>query len=455
MASEKTPLAGSEHRPSPATTSAPGKFWPEGWWRLMDRRVGIVPVPVFFLLVLVLGAFMARGKMSPEICVAMGVLAVGGCLFGEMGKRVPIVRHLGGAIIFTTFVPACLAHYGLLPAQLGPYVANFANSTKVLYLFIALITVGSIMSMDRTVLMRGFLKISVPLAAGSVVAAIVGTSVGAALGLGARDTFFYIVVPIMAGGVGEGAIPLSIGYSEILHTQQGAEFARVLPAVMFGSLTAVALAGLLNTLGKKYPHLTGEGRLQPGVDGDLPRQAEEAPPVVDINQVAAAGISIISLYLLGLLCHDLIGLPAPVAMLFIAVAVKVAQAASPDLQQGAKFVYKFTNTAFTFPMLFAVGLTFMPWDTLVAALAWRNLVTIACTVAALMATGFFVGRRVNIYPIEAAIVNACHSGQGSSGDVAILTAANRLQMMPFAQIATRIGGALTVTLALIALAHGW
>jgi len=47
--------------------------------------------------------------------------------------------------------------------------------------------------------------------------------------------------------------------------------------------------------------------------------------------VAAAGISVISLYLLGLLCHDLVGLPAPVAMLFIAVAIKVAQAVSPDL----------------------------------------------------------------------------------------------------------------------------
>ena len=53
--------------------------------------------------------------------------------------------------------------------------------------------------------------------------------------------------------------------------------------------------------------------------------------------------------------------------------------------------------------------------------------------------------------VDTAIVNACHSGQGGTGDVAILTAANRMQLMPFAQIATRIGGAITVTLALIAL----
>ena len=82
-----------------------------------------------------------------------------------------------------------------------------------------------------------------------------------------------------------------------------------------------------------------------------------------------------------------------------------------------------------------------------------NLITIVSTVVTLMATGFFVGRKLNMYPIETAIVNACHSGQGGTGDVAILTAADRMQLMPFAQIATRIGGAITVTLVLIVLSR--
>jgi malate:Na+ symporter len=81
------------------------------------------------------------------------------------------------------------------------------------------------------------------------------------------------------------------------------------------------------------------------------------------------------------------------------------------------------------------------------------ILTIVSTVVTIIATGFFVGGWMKMYPIDTAIVTACHSGQGGTGDVAILTAGNRMQLMPFAQIATRIGGAITVTAVLIALSQ--
>jgi malate:Na+ symporter len=428
-------------------------FWPHGWWKLMETRIGIVPLPVYLLLLALIAGFVVTGKVPTDISVSIAILAVGGFSCAELGKRLPVFRKIGAAAIFATFIPSYLAFHHVLPPIVLKNVVDFTKSTNFLYLFIASIIVGSILSMDRTVLVKGFIKIFVPLAIGSVVASIVGTLVGTMLGLGAFHTFFYIVAPIMAGGVGEGAIPLSIGYSGILHQEQGGIFAQVLPSVMLGSLTAILLAGMLNSVGKKYPHLTGEGRLQQGEHNDMQAKEELIPEHVDIGHIAAAGITAISLYMVGLMCYRLFDIPAPVAMLFVAVLFKLSRAVSPQLQQGSFVVYKFFSTAVTYPLLFAIGASMTPWNKLVAAFNVPNLITIISTVASLMACGYVVGRRMNMYPIESAIINACHSGQGGTGDVAILTASNRMVLMPFAQIATRIGGAIMVTLTLLAMSQ--
>ena len=417
----------------------------------MEFRIGVLPLPVFAVLTGIIVYFAVAGKFPTEICMMMAVLAVGGFACGEIGKRLPVLHHLGAAAIFATFIPSALAFYKIMPAQLVTAVTDFTKGTNFLYLFIAAVIVGSILGMDRTVLVKGFLKIFIPMAAGSVLAAAVGTAVGAALGLGARHTFFYIVVPAMAGGVGEGAIPLSTGYADILHLKQGDEFALVLPPVMFASLTAIVLAGVLNFIGRKAPRLTGEGQLQPGEHDDMNPQQEVIGGHMDITHVAAAGSLAITLYLVGLMAARLWGWPAPVVMLVLAVVVKLTRAVSPQLQQGSYVVYRFFATAVTYPLLFAIGVAMTPWDKLIAAFALPNLITIVVTVATMTATGFTVARLINMYPIDLAIINACRCGQGGTGDVAILTASNRMQLMPFAQIATRIGGAATVITALAAL----
>jgi len=437
----------------PIDTRPKAAFWPQGWWKVMEFRIGIIPLPVYVVSGALIAGLVATGKLPNEISVAIVMFAFFGFTLAEIGKRLPILRNIGGAAICATFIPSALVFYKILPEPIVKVTTDFTKVSNFLYLFIASIIVGSILSMDRKVLIKGFLKIFVPLAAGTIVAGCVGTAIGTLLGLGAYHTFFFIVVPIMAGGVGEGAIPLSIGYAEILHQEQGALFATVLPPVMLGSLTAIVFSGMLNYVGKRYPHLTGEGRLQPGEHDDMDPSREEITGHMDVSHIAAAGITALTLYLLGILCQRMFGLPAPVAMLFLAVLVKLTQAVSPQLQEGAFVVYKFFSTAVTYPLLFAIGVSLTPWDKLVAAFNLPTIITIVSTVATLMGTGALVGRWLKMYPIEAAIVNACHSGQGGTGDVAILTAANRMTLMPFAQIATRIGGAITVTLVLITLSR--
>jgi malate:Na+ symporter len=430
---------------------AAGGFWPKGWWSIVDYKIGIVPLPIFFILIAVIAGFAATGTVPSDILMAIVLLSMGGFTCAELGKRIPIIRNIGAAAIFATFIPSYLAFHHLLPASILNSVTQFTKDSNFLYLFISCIIVGSILGMDRGVLIKGFLKIFVPLVTGSAVGCIVGTLVGTVLGIGAYHTFFFVVVPIMAGGVGEGAIPLSIGYSQILHQPQGDLFAEVLPPVMLGSLTAIILAGTLNYVGKRYPNLTGEGRLQPGEHDELELEEEDDDAHVDVTTIAAAVVTAVTLYLIGALTQRMFGFPAPVAMLIIAVMLKLARAVSPSLQLGSFHVYKFFSTAVTYPLLFAIGVSLTPWDKLVAAFTVPYLITIVSTVVAIIATGFFVGGWMKMYPIDTAIVTACHSGQGGTGDVAILTAGNRMQLMPFAQIATRIGGAATVTLVLIIL----
>lgn len=418
------------------------------WWRIMDSRIGIVPLPIFVAIVLLLGVYVRLGKVPADLTTNILTLALGGFACAEIGKRLPGLRRVGAAAILATFVPSYLVYAGIIPAPLKDSISTFTDQSNFLYLFIGSIIVGSILGMDRRMLVGGFLKIFAPIVAGSVAAAAVGLGLGMAFGLGFKHTAFMIVVPVMAGGVGEGAIPLSIGYSALGGGAQGDLLAEILPAVMFGSLAAILLAGGLNLLGRRRPDLTGDGQLQIG-EHDVHLTGPDAPRFTpDLQTVGAALIFAMTLYLAGALVQKLTDFPGPVTMLFLAVAIKLGRFASPQLEQGAFRNYQFFATLVTYPLLFAIGVSKTPWDKLMSAFNAAEIITIAGTVLTLVTTGFFVGRMVNLHPIESGIVTACRASQGGTGDVAILSASDRMNMMPFAQVATRIGGAITVTLAL-------
>jgi malate:Na+ symporter len=457
LASHAKPAEGSVHATGGEGADRPGgpplPAWARGWQRLMDWRIGVVPAPVAVVLAGVLWYFVSRGKVATDLPMMIGLTVLLSFVCAEIGHRIPGLRVVGGAVIVATFLPSALVYYQVLPHDLVDAVTRFTKESNYLFLYIAAIIVGSVFGMDRTVLIRGFVKIFAPLAAGTVAAVIVGGAVGVALGLGVKHALYYVVLPVMAGGVGDGAVPLSLGYAGVLHQGFGGQFAQVLPPVMIGSLFAVLIAGALNRLGKRKPQWTGEGRLQPGGQMDEFLKREEPTPHADVMSIAAGMVTAVTLYLIGELTFVEWKWPAPVVMLAAAVAMKLGWSVTRRLELGADAVFQLFAKVGTYPLLFMVGVAMTPWNKLIAALAPADLITIAATVVTLIGVGFWVGQKVNLYPIEAALVNATHAGQGGTGGVAILTAAERMQLMPFAQIAIRIGGAIVVTLTLLAFAR--
>jgi malate:Na+ symporter len=422
--------------------------------KFLSFKIGIIPLGVYLFLFAVIIALLNRQLMPKDIIGGLSLMALYGFTCSEIGKRLPIVKYIGGTVIMATFLPSYLVYAKLIPTQAIATITTFMKQSNFLYVFIAFIVVGSICSMNRQVLIKAFLKMFVPLVVGTIVAMAVGVGVGVLLGIDAYTTFFFIVIPILAGGVGEGALPLAMGYSAILGQEQDAIFATVLPCVMLGSLTAIVLSGLLNMIGKKYPQYSGNGSLLTAGDDEILNLAKEGNIAkkdikIDLEKMIVTAILAFALYLGGIWVNSVIGLPAPIVMLVAAVIAKAMGIIPDSIEQGAHALFKFTVTGLTIPLLLGVGVAMTPWENILGVLTDpRYLIVIFCTVITIVVVGWFVGKAMQMNPVEAAMVVACHSGQGGTGDVAILTAGNRLELMPFAQVSTRLGGVANVTLAI-------
>ena len=76
------------------------------------------------------------------------------------------------------------------------------------------------------------------------------------------------------------------------------------------------------------------------------------------------------------------------------------------------------------------------------------LVIILATIIGAIAGTWLLAKVVKFKPIECSITaGLCMANMGGSGDLAVLGAANRMELMPFAQISSRLGGALVIIIA--------
>jgi malate:Na+ symporter len=429
--------------------TAPAALPDTAWRKLMDYKIGPLPLPVYSVVALVTVLAALAKRLPNDMIGGFAVMMLAGFLLAEIGNRIPVFKSIGGAAILCLFVPSAMVGLKVMNPEVLKAVTTTMKTANLQYLYIACLVAGSILGMNHKILVQGFMRMFIPLLVGTAAAIGAGVSVGMLFGYDPMNTFFYIVMPILGGGIGEGILPLSIAYSEILGKPQAELIAMLVPAALLGNVVAILASGILKRIGETHPQYNGNGMLiKSGEDRELLKeQGADAP--LDLQLMGAGLLLGCAFFIMGNLLSPYVGIPGPILMIVGAALLKVAKLIPARMELGAYQMYKFMSANLTFAILIGLGTLFVSWNDLVKAMTFGYLAVCIATVSAMVAAGFFIGPWLKMYPVESGIVTACHSGLGGTGDVAILSASNRMGLMPFAQISTRIGGAAMIVVATI------
>lgn len=406
-----------------------------------------IPLPIYLLITALVFVTMMCGWLPKGMIGAFAIMMVFGGLFNAIGNNLPIVRtYLGGGAIVCIFASAALVTFGVVPQAVVENVDNFMNTTGFLNFYIAALITGSILGMNRTLLLRAAVRfLPVALCAMTFAILLVGVA-GMVMGYGFSEAVMYVAIPMMGGGMGAGVVPLSGMYAEALNQDSAVIISRMIPASTLGNVTAIVGAGLLAKLGEVKPDLSGNGRLMRKETEDM-KDSEQLP--LSVQMMGIGMILALCFYLVGTIVGKFIPAIHAYAWMIIAVALSKAAGIIPGkFEQAAKQWSSFVMGNWTQALLVGIGISMIDLNAVASAFSVTYLILVLVVVGGVALGAGVGGQLVGFYPIESSITaGLCTTNMGGTGDIAVLSAAKRMELLPFAQIATRICGALILIVA--------
>lgn len=404
-----------------------------------------IPLPLFAIATLVLIISMATDTIPTGMIGALLVMMILGELMGFIGDRLPIVKsYLGGGAILAIFGAAALVYVQWLPTSVVDNVTQFMKGGGFLNFYIAALITGSILGMDSRVLVKVGSRYALPLICAVLFAALFAIAVGWMMGFSPQDAVVVIALPIMGGGMGAGAVPMSQIYEQLLGQPASYYISILVPALALGNVFAIIIAGLLNGLANRMPSLTGNGQMMPGVE------IEERESKLELSKLGIGVVAALTFFVGGEILGGFIPLHPYALMIILVAALKIANVVPESINDAAAQWFQFVAKNWTFALLFGIGIAYTDLAQVIDAISITYVLIVFAVVAGAAFGAGLVGKLVGFYPIESAITaGLCMANMGGTGDVAVLSAAKRMQLMPFAQISSRLGGALILLISSI------
>ena len=397
--------------------------------------------------------------LRPNFLIMFSTLAVFGLLFGEIGDRIPFWNDfIGGGTILVFFMAAVFGTYKLVPENFMSAVDIFYGDQPVNFLemFIPALIVGSVLTVDRKTLIKSISGYIPLIIIGVVGASIGGIVVGFIFGKSPIDVIMNYVLPIMGGGTGAGAVPMSQMWASQTGRPASEWFGFAISILSIANVFAIICGALLKKLGEVKSSLTGNGKLliDNSKEAVKDKEVDVKPELTDTTAAfILTGVLFMVAHILGELwaafakSHNIkFELHRLVFLILLTIFLNIANVVPDKIKAGAKRMQTFFSKHTIWILMAAVGFTTDVKEIIKAAAPSNVLIALAIVLSA-VGLIMLVARKMKFYPVEAAITaGLCMANRGGAGDVAVLGAADRMDLMSFAQISSRIGGAVMLVL---------
>lgn len=422
--------------------------------RLNQLKIFGLPLPLYAALFAVIFIAHLTDTLPSNIVGGFSFMFVVGALFGEIGKRLPIFnKYIGGAPVMIFLATAWLVHVGWLSQNEVSTVSAVMKKTDFLDLFIAVLLTGSILAVERRLLIKSLVGYIPSILAAVAGAALMGMLGGLIFDIPLDHVLMLYVLPIMGGGNGAGAIPLSEIYHSVTGGSKQQYYSVAIAILTIANVVAIFAAALLNSLGEKHPSLTGNGELVRkssfAANGDKPA------PTITAREIAIGLMLAACIYTLSsaLSTHILPGfgdikIHTFAYMVLIVAALNACGLCSDEIKEGSKHLASFFSTHLLWVLMVGVGIAYTNLGEIINALTFTNLIVASMIVVGAIFGSALGGWVMGFYPIESAIsAGLCMANRGGSGDLEVLSAANRMNLMSYAQISSRLGGGIVLVIA--------